>query len=378
MNRNQQNITIPFWQPQIGPREFHLVRDVLDSGYLNDGEITARFEARLAQLLDVKHVVTTTSGTGALFVALLAAGIRPGDEVLVPDITFIATANAVSMAGAKPVLVDVDPDSLTLSPQAAEIAITERTRAIIPVHISGRAADMDAIMELAGRKNLAVIEDAAEAFMSRAAGGKCLGTIGDAGCLSFSPNKIITTGQGGCVMTNDDALASRLRELKDQGRESRGTGGADIHSVVGFNFKFTNLQAAVGLGQVEMLEPRMRRMREVYGAYVRGLRDVEDIRLFGFNEHELPLWTDALIEERDELDRCLLDRGIQGRRFWYPLHAQQPYRGRDRDFPAATARARQAFWLPSAFAMTDDDVARVCDAVKDFFCTGRQVWVEAA
>jgi perosamine synthetase len=372
-------VRIPFWQPQTGATERRLVEQVLDSNYLNDGEVTLRFEQRLAELLNVKHVVTTTSGTSALFAALVAAGIKSGDEILVPDITFIATANAVTMAGATPVLVDVDPDSLTISPQAAALAVTERTRAIVPVHVSGRAADMDAILGLAMRHDLAVIEDAAEAFMSRATHkGDYLGTIGDAGCFSFSPNKIITTGQGGCVVTNDDDLAARVRELKDQGRTSRGTGGADVHPTVGYNFKFTNLQAAVGLGQLDQLDARSQRLREIYDRYVTGLRDIEDVRLFGFADGELPLWSDVLVEERDALDRYLLTRGMQGRRYWRPLHAQAPYRRDDAEFPVAAARARDSFWLPSAFTMSDSDVAEVCDAVKDFFCTGRQVWVEAA
>jgi perosamine synthetase len=154
---------INFWVPQFGSEEKALVADVIDSGFLNDGEVTSRFERQVAELLGCKHVIATTSGTAAIFLALAAAGIQPGDEVLVPDVTFIATANAVSLTGAKPVLVDVDPQNLNLDPAAAERAITPRTKAIIPVHVSGRAADIGAISEIAKRHGLLVIEDAAEA-----------------------------------------------------------------------------------------------------------------------------------------------------------------------------------------------------------------------
>lgn len=360
---------IPFWQPHVGLRESALVLEVLCGDYLNDGEVTARFERELARLLNARHVVTTTSGTTALFAALLACGIKPGDEVLVPDVTFIATANAVAMAGATPVLVDVDPDALTICPDAARRAINPKTRGIIPVHISGRAADMDAIIGLAREHDLRVIEDAAEALGSRNADGRCLGTIGDAGCFSFSPNKIITTGQGGCVATNDDTTAARLRELKDQGRPSRGTGGDDVHASVGFNLKFTNLQAAVGLGQLEQYATRCQRLRQIYDSYVARLRSIEAVRICGFDRNELPLWTDVLIEGRDALDQHLRAIGICGRRFWHPLHTQAPYRRSDTDFPAATAAARRAFWLPSSFQLTDAQIDGICAAIQSFSCS---------
>ncbi|HWZ45561.1 MAG TPA: aminotransferase class I/II-fold pyridoxal phosphate-dependent enzyme, partial [Candidatus Saccharimonadales bacterium] len=162
-NRSMMNRKLEFWTPQFGPNEKALVAEVIDSGFLNDGEITAQFEVQIAQLLGCKHVVATTSGTAAIFLALAGAGVGPCDEVLVPDVTFIATANAVTLTGAKPVLVDVDPQTLTLDPQCAQRAITTRTKAIAPVHVSGRAADMEAILEIARRHGLLVIEDAAEA-----------------------------------------------------------------------------------------------------------------------------------------------------------------------------------------------------------------------
>lgn len=350
--------------------ELELVREVIESNYLNDGDVTTRFERTVADRVGSRHAVAVTSGTTAIFLALVAAGVRAGDEVVVPDITFIATANAVQLAGGTPVLADVDERTLTLDPDAFERAITPRTRAVIPVHVSGRAADMAAIAAVAQKHGIAVVEDAAEAFISRV-DGRALGTIGMAGCLSFSPNKSITTGQGGIVLTDDDEVAERLRALKDQGRPVKGTGGDDVHPTVGFNFKFTNLQAAIGLAQLRVLDERLERQRRIYSIYAKALADTTGIRLAGFDlaRGETPLWTDAVVERRDDLDRWLSNRGMGCRRFWFPIHTQAPYRQGDADFPIATRVAPQALWLPSAFTITDDDVATVCESIVSFLKT---------
>ena len=350
--------------------ELELVREVIESNYLNDGDVTERFERAVADRVGAKHAIAVTSGTTAIFLALVAAGVRAGDEVVVPDVTFIATANAVRLAGGTPVLADVDERTLTLDPAAFERAITPRTRAVVPVHVSGRAADMAAILKVAQKHGIAVVEDAAEAFISRV-DGRALGTIGVAGCLSFSPNKSITTGQGGIVLTDDADLAGRLRALNDQGRPVKGTGGDDVHPTVGFNFKFTNLQAAIGLAQLRVLDARLERQRRIYSIYSKALAGVPGIRLPGFDlaRGETPLWTDAVVERRDDLDRWLSDRAMGCRRFWFPLHTQAPYRRDDADFPVSTRVAPTALWLPSAFTITDDDVASVCESIVSFLKT---------
>jgi perosamine synthetase len=358
---------IDFWVPQFGPEEKALVADVIDSGFLNDGDVTSRFERQIAELLGCKHVIATTSGTAAIFLALASAGIEAGDEVLVPDVTFIATANAVSLTGAKPVLVDVDPANLNLDPAAAERAITPRTKAIVPVHVSGRAADISAILEIAKRHGLVVIEDAAEAFLSKHR-GKCLGTFGTAGCFSLSPNKTITTGQGGLIATNDDQLHVRLRELKDQGRPARGTGGDDTHNSIGYNFKFTNLQAAIGLAQLKDLPRRVDRMRSIHRGYRDGLLGVGGISVIPFHveQGELPQWTDVLVDQRDALYDHLVSQGIRGRRYWHPIHTQAPYRMPSQQFPNSSKQIPHALWLPSAFTLSDDDIAAVCAEIQSF------------
>ncbi len=361
------NRKISWWTPQMGGEEYENVKQVLDCNYLNEGEFTERFETQIASLLGVRHVVAVTSGTAAIYLALAGLGAGAGDEVIVPDMTFIATANAVMMTGARPVLVDVDPLTLNLDPEAVSRAITSRTKAVVPVHVSGRAANMRSILEIAQRYGLVVVEDAAEAFVSKL-DGRYLGTFGRAGCLSFSPNKTITTGQGGVILTDDDALCGRLRELKDQGRPVRGTGGDDVHHSVGYNFKFTNLQAAVGLAQLGHLQPRLRRMREIYLGYSERLSDLPGFFLPGFDidAGESPQWTDAIVERRNELDRFLAALDVHCRRFWHPLHTQAPYRQPDENFPNSTRVAPRTLWLPSAFTLSDEDVTTVCDHIREF------------
>ncbi len=362
------NTEIPWWAPYIGKEEVKLIKQVIKRNHLNDGEFTTEFENKIASLLGCKYAVAVTSGTAALFLSLKALGIGFSDEVIFPDITFIATVNAVEMSGAKPVLIDIDPKTMNMSIEAFTRAVTKKTKAVIPVHVSGRAADMDAIIAIAKKKNISVIEDAAEAFMSKYK-GRYLGTLGKTGCFSFSPHKTITTGQGGMAVTNDNKLHMRLRELKDQGRPIRGTGGDDLHNCIGYNFKFTDLQAAVGIGQLAHLEARIRRMKRNYQLYVEGLKGIEEILLFYFdiNAGELPQWTDAIVRDRNNLDKYMRVRGIDCRRYWFPVHTQKPYRLKDNNFPNSTRLSPKALWLPSAFTLSDADVSILCHWIKKFY-----------
>ncbi|MGA2106392.1 MAG: DegT/DnrJ/EryC1/StrS family aminotransferase [Syntrophorhabdales bacterium] len=358
---------IEWWTPQVGEEEKVLISQILEKSFPNEGEYTSLLENKVATLLGSRHAVAVTSGTAALFLSLKAIGVGQGDEVIVPDLTFIATANAVQLCGATPVLVDVDPRRLTIDPAGVEQAITPKTKAVVPVHVSGRAADMDSLGDIASAHGIYVVEDAAEGFFSKH-NGRCLGTIGSAGCFSFSAAKIITTGQGGMIVTNDDVLYGQLRELKDQGRPTRGTGGDDIHYSIGYNFKFTDLQAALGLGQMTHLYERMERMRLIYETYDRELRGVDGITLFSFDidRGEAPQWTDAKVERRDGLDAYLRSRDIDCRRYWLPLHRQRPYLRGDDDFPVSTSLSPKALWLPSSFTLDESDVRGVCDHIKAF------------
>jgi len=362
---------IPWYEPKTGSVEQKLISQVLKSDYLNEGEYTARFEKAVADLIGVKHVIAVTSGTTAMFLSLKALGIGVGDEVIVPDMTFIATANAVDLCGAKPILVDINPDNLTIGISAIRQAITKKTKAIVPVHVSGRGADMEAIIKLAKEYKLAVVEDAAEAFMSRHK-GKYLGTFGDTGCFSLSPFKIIMTGQGGFIATNNEKLAFYIRELKDQGRPKKGTGGDDVHPVRGYNFKFTNLQAAIGLGQLTQLEFRMDKIKKTYRQYLKGLSS-KKISLFEFDIQagELPLWVDGWTGERNKLADYLHSKNIGCRNFWLPIHRQEPYRLPDKRFSQSIKMSGQSLWLPSAFTSSEKDIALVCKEINNFFQRGK-------
>jgi perosamine synthetase len=359
---------IPWWRPETGQEERELVLRVLDSNYLNDGDVTSEFERRMAATFGVRHGVAVTSGTAAICLSLVAVGVQHGDEVIVPDVTFIATANAVTLAGATPVLVDIDPETLTMDADALVRAITPRTKAVVPVHVSGRAAPMEPILDVANARGIVVIEDAAEALGSRHR-GRHLGTFGRAGCFSFSPNKTITTGQGGLIVTDDEALVVRLRELKDQGRPVRGTGGNDVHSSIGFNFKLTNLQAAVGIAQLARLETRLLRLATIYREYRSGLAGVEQVRLLPFDVDggESPQWIDVLANDRDRLVEYLERVDIHCRPFWFPIHTQAPYRRPDDGFPNTMRVIPRAVWLPSALSMSDDDVRTICRRIRDFY-----------
>jgi perosamine synthetase len=355
---------IPWWVPPVAGTELQHIERVLAANFLNDGPTTRDFEREFASMLGVPYAVAVTSGTAAIFLGLAACDVGPGDEVLVPDLTFIATANAVRLTGATPVLVDIDRATLTMDPDSAERAITKKTKAVVPVHVSGRAGTFSKIRKLADAHRLAVVEDAAEAFMSGYKGGY-LGTFGRAGCFSFSPAKTFTTGQGGMVVTSDAALHTRLRQLKDQGRAQTGTGGDDVHPVLGYNFKFTSLQAAVGLAHLPQVPQRTERMRAMHRMYASALAGVPGITVVPFRDDEVPQWTDVLIENRDSVAGKLRARGMDTRNLWFPIHTQAPYKRPDEDFPNATWASPRALWLPSALTLTDDDIQKVCDAIQN-------------
>lgn len=361
-------VKLCWWRPQMTGQEIRNIRRVLAANYLNDGDWSDRFAATVARRLGANHGVTFSSGTAALASALMALGVGPGDEVLVPDVTFIATAHAASLCGARVVLVDVREPDLSPDLQDYRRKYNRRTKAIVVVHVSGRGGRIRQITRWARKLGLKLVEDAAEAMGSRK-GQKYLGTWGDIGCFSLSPFKTITTGQGGLALTRSRVLARRLRQVKDQGRATRGTGGDDLHPAFGFNFKFTNLQAAVGLAQWKNFDQRIQKQVKIQMWYREGLKDCPGIRLLPFDlaGGEVPLWTDAVAERRDSLVEYLLNRGMECRKFWHPLHRQAVYRGRDVNYPVSSKHAPRALWLPSAFQMKRSEVLTICQAIRSFY-----------
>lgn len=356
---------IPWFGPEVGAREKELIAEVIDSNYINDGPVTRRFEAQIAKLAGTRYAVGVTSGTAAISLALMGLGVGRGDEVIVPDLTFAATANAVAMTGAEVRLADIEPARFGLDAEKLRAALTPRTRAIVTVDVNGRAADYAALEPLARDKGLFLVTDSAEGLASRSR-GRPLGGFGNAGCFSFSANKTVSTGQGGMITTNDAALHDRLRELKDQGRRHQGTGGDDLHPVLGFNFKLTNLQSAVGLAQLEKLQLRLAFARERDRWYREALRGCTGLVLppVDLAGGEAVQWTDALVERRDAVRKALDAARIGHRAFWFPVHAHKPYAAPAERFPVAARVSAQGLWLPSAFSLTQAEVGRACDVIR--------------
>ena len=316
----------------------------------------------------MEHAVAVNSGTIAIAVALMAFDIGPGDEVIVPDLTFIATANAVKLAGAVPVLVDIEPSRFAINCKALETAITPYTKAIISVDVNGRGADYRFLEPFCLEQGLRLICDSAEALGSKY-DDRPLGSFGDAAALSFSPNKTITTGQGGRVLTCSANLSQRIRQRKDQGRLERGTGGNDLHPTQGYNFKFTDLQAAVGLAQLEALQERCLQAGRRDSWYKKHLASVSFLSFpdYKSQKDEVRQWTDVMVKNRAYLEGVLKNNEIGHRAFWFPLHTQIPYSNQKRSFGYANSVSEKGLWLPSHFTLTEADVVKISSIIKRAF-----------
>ncbi|HEY7862527.1 MAG TPA: DegT/DnrJ/EryC1/StrS family aminotransferase [Thermoanaerobaculia bacterium] len=369
---------IPVWEPVLDGREEDYVRDALRSNWVSSlGPYILKFEESFAEYCGARYGVACSSGTAALHIAMVALGIGPGDEVLIPDFTLIVSANTVILSGAKPVLVDVDPKTWCLDPGRLEERITSRTRAVMPVHMYGHPCDMPAIREIARRRNLFVVEDAAEAHGAEIAGRR-VGTFGDAGCFSFYGNKILTTGEGGMVVTDDARLAERLRLLRNQAFEER----RFVHHVMGFNYRLTNVQAAIGLAQVERIDEKLARKKEI-AAWYRELLPGADVQL----PAELPgvrnvhwmfgvMLGDSYTHGRDEVMRRMRELGVETRAFFCPMHLQPVFvEGADRRYPDIAGRFpvsedlwNRGLYLPSGLGLTRAQAEEVVSRLRE--CRG--------
>jgi perosamine synthetase len=363
---------IPVNEPVITAEAKQYVLDALETGWVSSaGKYIQEFETAFARFLGVKHAVTTTSGTTALHLALAALGVGPGDEVIVPDFTMIASVFAVVYTEATPVFVDIEPETYTIDTGQIVAKITPRTKAIMPVHIYGHPADMDPVLAVARRHGLRVIEDAAEVHGAKYKGRLC-GTMGDINCFSFYGNKIVTTGEGGMVVTNDDALAARARSLKDLAHSPL---RRFVHEEVGFNYRMTNLQAALGLGQLEHIGEFLEKKRWMAQRYAEGLKGIYGLRLPITKPYaENVYWMYAvLVEEgfpmsRDVLRAKLQERGIDTRDFFTSCAAQPAIRrlgAPQGPFPVTEDVARRGLYLPSGLALTEEQIDAVCLAVRD-------------
>ena len=351
---NHKNI--PWFQPETDSEEKNYILEVLASNYLNEGEWTTRFEEAVKNALGIDYAVGVTSGTAAIALSLMAAGIGPGDEVIVPDLTFIATANAVRLTGASVKLVDIEPRRLTLDPDLVKKTLTKKTKAIVPVDVNGRGAAYDFFESFCKEKGLILVCDAAEALGSSYRGRK-LGTFGDAAAFSFSSNKTVTTGQGGMIVTRNREIYEKAVALKDQGRPRRGTGGNDLHPFLGFNFKLTNLQSAIGLAQMKKLEARLKKAQWRDRLYREQWKEIPGLHFFDDGEAgEFRQWTDCLVDAPELLESELAKISYGYRRFWFPLHTQEPYRSSDESLKISTSISKKGFWLASSFSLELDDI----------------------
>jgi perosamine synthetase len=362
---------LPVAAPMLVGNEKKYVLDCLDSTWISSGgKYTERFEAAFAEFCGVHHAISCSNGTAALHLALMALGVGPGDEVIVPSLTFVATANAVIYCGARPVLADCDPGTWTIDADDVEAKITPRTRGIVAVHLYGHPADMDAMQSIARRHGLFVVEDAAEAHGAMYKGRR-VGGLGNVATFSFYGNKIMTTGEGGMVVTDDPALADKIRDLSGHWMYQKLPYWVPI---IGYNYRMTDVTAAIGLAQLEQADWHLRRRLEVAALYREHLRDLP----WAVPQTEAPwaghaywmfsiLLSDRVQLERDDVIAGLRARGIETRPIFYPIHLLPPYRrdGETETMPVAEKVAARGITLPTWAGLTPDDVQRVCSNLAD-------------
>ena len=354
-------------RPLFGDEEKKAICDYMDEdGFITEFKRTEQFEKMIASYTGAKHCVVVNNGTISLTLAAMAVGVEANDEVIIPNYTMIASPNSVRMFGAKPVFVDVEKETLCLDINLVRDSLTSKTKAIMLVSSNGRypKTGIKELENLCKEKNIALIEDAAQSLGSFYPDGRHIGTAGMVGSFSFSAPKIISTGQGGALVTNNDAVADKLRKLKDFGRSG---GGNDIHDHVGFNFKFTELQACIGIEQMKKLPDRIKRKKEIYKHYKKNLNDCKKIKLFDHDlENTAPWFIDSICEEREDLMDFLKNRGIGTRIMYPPINKQKIYNTND-FFSISEKIGQKGLWLPSSVQLTNEEINRITKEIVNFY-----------
>jgi perosamine synthetase len=365
---------IPVNTPLLAGNERKYVLDCIDTGWISsEGPYIKKFEDALAERVDRKHGIAVCNGTAALDIAVAALGLKPGDEVIMPAFTIISCIGQIVRSGAKPVLVDSDPVTWNMDVDQVVSKITARTRAIMVVHIYGLPVDMDLLLEIAQQHGLKIIEDAAEMHGQTYKGRPC-GSFGDISIFSFYPNKHITTGEGGMVMVNDDGLAEKCRELRNLCFTAK---RRFVHEHLGWNYRMTNLQAALGVAQLEQLDHFVGRKRRMGKYYTDAFRDLDSVQLPlpSTNYADNIYWVYGLVlddkvpfDAREAMARLGCE-GIGTRPFFYPMHKQPVFTKmglfEGERYPVAERLAERGFYVPSGLGLGDEDMARVADKVKD-------------
>ena len=361
---------IPQIQPWIDGQEWLEVKRVMESTYLTENRATSEFEKGIIELTNAKHAIAVSNGTVALYCILRAIDVGPGDEVIVPDITFVATSNAVIMTGAKPVFATIQKENLDFNYSNLSKFVTNNTKAIMPVHLYGRSANIEELHIFARKHSLMIVEDAAQAIGVKF-DNQHVGGFGAAGAFSFYGNKTITCGEGGVVITNNDKIAERCRRLKNHGRSHRGT---FIHDEIGFNFSITEMQSAIGIAQLRKLPAIIERKREIYDTYKSSLLGISSLKMLPINPRCSPVhwFTSYYSANREELAQHLASHGIQTRLFFCPLHMQPCYFGwsdEKVDYSESKAAYSEGISLPSSYGLTDDDLNFIIEKILSFYST---------
>ena len=364
---------IPLCIPFLNGNEWKYIKECLDTNWVSSaGKYVDKFEEKFAEFLNCRKAVVTMNGTAALQLALETLNVGEGDEVIVSSMTFISPVNAIKYVGAKPVFVDVDRETFVMDYHKIEELITEKTKAILPVHIYGYPVDMDKIQSLAKKYNLYVIEDATEA-LGTTYNGKMAGTIGDIGCFSFNGNKLITTGAGGMMVSNNFDYAKRAKYLSTQTKTILDN-GAFVHEEVGYNFRMPNLLAAVGTAQLEEIDDFLTIKRRNAHLYSKFLKDVDGITIVKNDDSKIDnsYWLySILVEEdyplsRDELIEFLRKKGIESRSFFMPVHDMKPYKEcRKGDMTITDEISKRGINLPSSVSLKSDEIRYICKCIKD-------------
>jgi len=358
---------IPQMEPWFDKAESVAVYKYMQSGgWGMEFTRTRELEKMIADYTGAKYCAMTINGTISLSIAFLALGLKAGDEVIVPDLTMIATANAAALLGMKPVFVDVESTTLCIDLAKAKKKLTKRTKALIYVAMNGRSGNMADVVKFCNEQELFLLEDAAQALGSFWH-GKHLGTFGDIGSFSLSVPKIITTGQGGVLVTNNKKLYEKIRRIKDFGRIN---GGSDIHDDWGWNFKYTDLQAVIGIEQMKKLPWRVSRKKEIFSRYREGLKDILEVEFLATNLSDTSPWfIDIFVLDPDPLSKFLKVHGVGTRRIYPPISSQKIYKstGDSNRFHITEGYASRGLWLPSSSRLTDKEIDTVVGYIKRYY-----------
>jgi len=379
-------MNVPQFMPFIDNEEYLAIKDCFDNNWVTEGPKAKEFNKKICEIIGVKYGVFAPNGTLALYLALKSLEVGPGDEVIVPDFTFIASANAVEMVGATPVFVDIT-DELQINILECERVLSPKTKAIMPVHIYGFTSNMDEVMSFSYKNNLLVIEDAAQALGIQWKNKPC-GSFGDVSAFSFFADKTLTTGEGGFIATNSDKLFNKLQYLRNQGRLTSGT---FIHPEIGYNFRMTDIQMAIGLTQLKKMSTIITKKQAIHNLYCDLLKDVEEIKIINPNPNIDPYIPFRVVlmtkyQKSSGLMEYMRDNNIEPRTFFYPLHLQPSYAkmgnqcskveqcfcekgeyNKCKTFPKSIHAYEHGICLPSFAALKKEQVVYVCETIKKYF-----------